>query len=373
MRLQRPLAAFVAACALAFGAAGPGRAAAQQPGIKRDVPQPVAGSCSTIALVPVQAVEQDPDEAARLAASAREASLLGQPRTARDLLERAVAVDTSSASHAFLFARTLEELGEVNAAAREYCRYLVLVPDAPDAAEVRQLVGRIAPAVRPGIPDSAVARFQEGIALVDGGRNADAEAAFSAVIASAPSWAPPYYNRAVLRAQGNRREEARADLDQYLLLESDASDATSVRDWRARLAAPFRSYSPGAAFGLGLIPGGGHFYTRRPLVGTTLLVVAGGAAAFGALYERRSIECLTIPQGNVCPPDQIRSDDVERPYLVPAAAVAATMTLIGAIDAARGARQHNERGAAAAQAGRLGDAVRVRPSRVDVALFRLRF
>lgn len=371
MRTQRLLATFVVACALSFGA---GRAAAQQPGIKRDIPAPIPGSCSTVVRgSALTAAEQDPDEAARLVASAREAALLGQPRTARDLLERAVAVDTSAASHAFLFARTLEELDEADAAVREYCRYLALAPDAPDAADVRQLVARIAPAVRPGITDSAAARFQEAIALVDGGRSADAEAAFSDVIAAAPSWAAPYYNRAVLRAQASRREDARADLDQYLLLASDASDATSVRDWRARLAAPFRSYSPGAAFGLGLIPGGGHFYTRRPLIGTALLAVAGGAAAFGVLYERRSIECLTIPQDNVCPPDQIRSDDIERPYLVPAAAVAAAATIIGAIDAARGARRHNERGAAAAQGGRLGDAVRVRPSRVDVALFRVRF
>jgi tetratricopeptide (TPR) repeat protein len=351
------------------------RTAAQEIGFRRDVPAPVVRDCSVAerdARTPVSA-SQDPREAARLAAAAREAALLGDPRTARDLLARAAHADTTAANIAFLFARTLEELGEIDDAVGEYCRYLQLAADAADADEVRALVRRIAPPVRPGISDSAVARFHTALALSDSGRDTDAERAFSDVIAAAPAWAVPYYNRALLRARAKRRDDARTDLEQFLALEPGSPDEARVREWLTRLAAPIPSYSPGAAFALGLIPGAGHFYTGRPIAGTALLAVAGGAAAFGVLYQSRTVDCLTVPQNNVCPADQVRGDRTERPYLLPAAGVAAAAAIIGAFDAARGARRHNARAAESGLAGRIGSAVQTGPARVDVALLRLRF
>ncbi|HEX6132625.1 MAG TPA: hypothetical protein VFZ24_01505 [Longimicrobiales bacterium] len=364
------LAAVLALLSLVVSPAGPARA--QELDLRRDVPAPTVRGCSTVTAVPHDGTAQDEREAARLVASAREAALLGDAAAARDLLQRAARTDTSAANIAFLFGRTLEELGVVEDAVREYCRYLRLAPDAPDTAEVRQRIARTAALVSPGIPDSAIDRFRAALAFVDAGRLDEAEAGFSDAIAAAPSWPTPYYNRALLRVRRNRRFEARADLERYLALEPQAGDATRVRTWISQLDAPIRIYSPGSAFFLGLIPGAGHFYTGRPLAGTALLAVAGGAAAIGVLYQRTQVECLTVPQNNVCPPDQVRDEYTERPWLLPAMGVAAAATLFGAIDAARGARSRNARAALDA-AARIGAAVHVGRGRVDIALLRLRY
>lgn len=356
----------------ALGVCTAERAAAQEIVLRRDVPAPIARGCSAAA-EPATGTLQDMDEAARLLAAAREAALLGDPRVARDLLARAASADTSTAGIAFLYARTLEELGEIDDAMREYCRYVRLAPAAADAEDVRQLVQRIAPRVRPGIPDYAVARFHAALALADSGRATAAEQAFSDVIAAAPTWATPYYNRALLRTRSSQRADARADVEQFLALEPAGPDDARVRQWMAQLAAPSRSYGAGTAFALGLLPGAGHFYTGRPVAGTALLAVAGGAAAFGILYQQRHIECLTVPQNGVCPPDQVRTEHIERPYLLPAMGAAAAATILGALDAVRGARSRNADAARAGTASRVGAAVQVRPARVDVALFTLRF
>lgn len=373
MKPSTPL--IVAAVALLAPAMIPASpASAQEYDLRRDVPAPVARECDTAADSRTPgSTPQDPTQAARLVASAREAALLGDPVAARDFLAQAARADTAAANVAFLLARTLEELGSIDDAVREYCRYVQLAGDAPDAGEVRTLVRRIAPPIRLGIPDSAVARFHTALALADSGRDIEAEGAFSDVIAAAPSWAAPYYNRALLRRRDGRGAAARSDLEQFLALEPGGPAEAHVRAWLASPVAPFRNYSTGAAFAYGLIPGGGHFYTGRPVSGATVLVVAGGAAAFGVLYQKRHIDCLTIPQDNVCPPDQVRAERTERPYLLPAAGVAAVVTVIGALDAVRGARRYNAQGAASDSESRVGSAVTVRPSRVDVALFRLRF
>lgn len=347
-------------------------AAAQEVTLWRDIPAPVPSDCASIDPAAVATpAPQNATEAARLLAAAREASLLGNPRTARDFLWEAAATDTSAANIAYLFARTLEELGEVELAVREYCRYLRLAPDAPDAADIRELTSRIAPLRRPGVSDSAAALFQEALALADAGRPDDAERLFTQVIATEPSWPAPYYNRAALRTAAGRLGEARADVELFVSLEPELADDAQVQAWLARLAAPARKYSPGAAFALGLMPGGGHFYTGRPVAGTALLAIAGGAAAVGALYEQRHVECLTVPQNNVCPAGQVREEHVERPYLLPGLGIAAAAAVLGALDAVRGANDRNERvGGASSQ---LGSAVRVKADRVDIALLSLRF
>jgi tetratricopeptide (TPR) repeat protein len=353
-----------------------GTAQAQEPALRRDVPPPVAFECShNAAAADTRAgALQDPTEAARLVAAAREAVLLGDPRAARDLLDRAARADSTAPNIAFLFARTLEELGAVSDAVAEYCRYLRLAVDAPDADEVRQRVGRIAPPGRPGIPDSAVALFTAALAFADAGRDTDAEHAFSAVIASAPSWATPYYNRGLLRARTDRRAAAHADFEQFLALEPRGSETPRVRRWLTQLSAPLETYSPGTAFAYGLIPGAGHFYTSRPVAGTALIAVVGAATAVGVLYQTRRVDCLTVPQNGVCPSDQIRAEHIERPYLVPAVGVAAAATILGALDAARGARRHNTRGPAlGAATNNLLPAVQISSERFDVALLRLHF
>jgi hypothetical protein len=232
---------------------------------------------------------------------------------------------------------------------------------------VRRLIARTP---RPVIPDTTAELFRSALALADAGRDVDADSLLSQVIVARPAWAVAYLDRALVRARSGRTSAARADLELFLTLAPDDRDADAARAWLARTAAAPRTYSAGTAFALGLVPGAGHFYTKRPVAGTALLLVAGGAAAFGLLYQQNHVVCLTFPVNGRCPPDQVRGERMERPYLMAAAGAAAAITVLGAVDAARGARSRNERAASA-----LGAAwpVRVRADRVDVALLRVRF
>jgi hypothetical protein len=61
-----------------------------------------------------------------------QAAILGDQHMAADLLRAAAASDPGSAVVAYRLARTLDELGSGREAMLEYCRYLALVPAAPD-------------------------------------------------------------------------------------------------------------------------------------------------------------------------------------------------------------------------------------------------
>jgi hypothetical protein len=143
------------------------------------------------------------------------------------------------------------------------------------------------------------------------------------------------YNRAVVRSALHRPGAAEADLIRYMELQptdADDADARALLAWVQRGAgAP----SPGAAFALGvLVPGGGQYYTRRPLLGTTLLGLAGAAVATGYLHERTTILCRQPDPDGGCPSDQVSDTRTERPWLVPAIGAAAALTLASAIEAA---------------------------------------
>jgi tetratricopeptide (TPR) repeat protein len=348
----------------------------------RDIPAPVPGGCSADPAEPeINVSPENRQEAARLATEASNAAILGDLNSARDLLARAATLDPSDPNVAFRRARTLEALGAVREAVMEYCRYLDLDGDARDASEVTDLVRRIAPPVRPGIPDSAVVDFRAALDHADAGRLAEAEHAMTAAIGAAPGWPAAWYNRGVIRAQNRQRDPARADFRAFLNLEPGGAARETVVAWMAQLDATDARYSPGTAFAAGLIPGVGHFYTGRPGAGVLFLATAGGAAAAGLLLETKHVECLVDPQGGPCPPAQIRGERSERPYMMVGIGVAAAATIIGAIDAARGARSRNARepiirfGAVTAGAGAslLLPDVRTTDSRLDVELLRLRF
>lgn len=322
----------------------------------------------------------DAEEAARLATAATHAAILGDHGEARDLLARAAALDPAAENVAFLFARTLDELGELELALREYCRFVSLAGDTPDARDIREYVRRVAPPERPGIPDSAVARFEAALEAYGSARLAEAEEALSTVVSAAPLWSSPYYNRGVVRAALNRRDASLADFERFLELEPGAPEREPVIRWTAELrAATGVRYSPATAFVAGLLPGAGHFYTRRPVMGTFLLAVAGGAVAAGIGYEVTHVECLGIPQDGDCPPDQILAQHDERPLLVPGIAVAAAASLLGAIDAALGARRRNAQPPVVRLSGEqagvrlLPPAARRHGASLDLAWFRLVF
>jgi tetratricopeptide (TPR) repeat protein len=328
--------------------------------LNRELPAPRPGGCPPqVGEPPRETDTAARQQAARLVAEARNASVLGDDDAALGLLGRAAELDPAAENIAFLLARTLEQVGDAEGALREYCRYLQLTPGARDAAEVRERVAQIAPPVYSGgVSEAAVTRFGQALSLYDENRLQEAEEAFTAVLDETPDWPAAHFNRALVRLELQRPNPALTDLERYLELAPLGPDRTAALDLVNRLRDLPPVAHPGTAFAAGLLPGGGHFYTGRPAAGMLVLAAAGGAVAFGLSYEVVHVECRSIPVNNVCPPEDVGREWTERPYMGPAAAVAMAATLIGAWDAYRGVRRQNE----AAAAVRLGSGTVTGPS-----------
>jgi hypothetical protein len=151
--------------------------------------------------------------------------------------------------------------------------------------------------------------------------------------------ADAYYDRALVRALQNHRDAAADDYERYLRLSREASDRALVITRVNQLRA--QRLSASQAFGLGVvIPGGGQFYTRRPVRGLLSLAGVGAAAAFAMTATKPS---TTTTKTAVDPFGLLYSYSVtttnrSRPYLVPGLGAAAGIALFSAIDAALYAR-----------------------------------
>jgi hypothetical protein len=147
--------------------------------------------------------------------------------------------------------------------------------------------------------------------------------------------------------------------------------------------APARRIDPGQAAVLGmLVPGLGQIYAGKPGRGVLVLGAAAGALAFGLLHETISVECLSVPVNNFCPPADVVSEEADRPYLVPALGAALALSVIGAIDAFTAARGANRRAAEGARGessvGAAGPrleppSLAATPSRIRFEIIRVRF
>jgi hypothetical protein len=99
--------------------------------------------------------------------------------------------------------------------------------------------------------------------------------------------------------------------------------------------------SASQAFGLGVvIPGGGQFYTRRPVRGLLSLAGVGAAVAF-AMTETKTPATTTktaVDPFGILYTYSVTTAKTRRPYLVPGLGIAGGVALLSAIDAARYAR-----------------------------------
>lgn len=357
-----------------------GTAAAQQLPLKTEVPERRIGICPALdAPDPGLVTEADRQEAARLTTSATQAAIIGDHQQARSLLRRAARLDPQDADVAYLLARASDEVADRDGALREYCRYLDLSPDAPEAAEVQVRIADLAPDGGQEYTEQALRQFRLGVNNFQFGRIEPAEVAFTAALEEAPEWPEAYYNRALAYARLEQPALARSNLERYLALLPDAPDADAVRAAIEQLANPVARYSAGTAFAAGIFPGGGHFYTGRPVVGTLVLGAVGGLVAFGLLSEDIVIECRSIPVNNVCPPGDVAGEERTRPYLVPALGAAAALTLAAAIEAWRGAGRSGTGAGSLVQVGAVEGtrlrvpAVSAGPNGTRIELFRWTF
>ena len=289
--------------------------------------------------------DEDRQVARSLLAEANQASILGDDVRARSLLRGAAALDPGSAEIAYRLGRLMETAGEAEAAVTEFCRYLALEPEGPDAADVTARVDVLAPPEPDPLPGAARVAFQQGVQALDRGAPVEAAQLFSRALVELPDWPAAHFNRGIAYLQAGRTGAGRADLERYLELEPGAPEAVAVArrlEALAPTAGPFRS--PGVALATGLIlPGMGHMYVGRPATGLAILAGAGGAAAAGLLYTQVEVSCLVPPADGQCPAGQVAERVEERPLLVPGLAVAGVLTVAGAIHAFFQARESPDR------------------------------
>ncbi len=159
-------------------------------------------------------------------------------------------------------------------------------------------------------------------------RNATAaERSLTSAAGAAPTWPDVYYTRALAYQAEGRSDKAVADFRKYLDLRPNAVDRADVQ---RRISALGRS--PGTAFALGLIPGGGQFYTQQPVLGVVMLGGVAGGAAWGLKQSTTTeIRTFTDPFGRV---DTFTVNVSKRKNLGAGMAVAGGVLLAGAIEAA---------------------------------------
>lgn len=273
---------------------------------------------------------RDNVEARRLAAAGQEAALIGDQTAARTAFIRAAELNPGDERVAYDLARAHEELADTSKAIGEYCRYLTLSPGGREAADVRDRLSRIVPRAQTKRADDVQVAFRLGLALFDDGRFDASARAFTDVLRNAPTAAEASYNRGLARAAAGQRADALTDLEQFRAAAPTVDDRVEVARAIERLRRPV--YSAGVAFGRGLLPGFGQFYTSRPVRGVIVLLLATGSAGAAFVQKTNTTQiAYTDPNGVSAPYAQTTT---ERPYFAAAIGASVGITLIAAIEAA---------------------------------------
>ena len=169
-------------------------------------------------------------------------------------------------------------------------------------------------------PADAANQLRAGIDYFAARNLKSAERSLSSAASAAPSWPDVYYTRALVYQADGQSSLAVADFQHYLQLRPSAVDRVAVT---SRIDALNRS--PGKALALGIIPGGGQFYTHQPVLG---LVVLGGVAASAVWALKSSPIIFTDPFG------QPYQAGTKRKNLTTGLAVGGGLWVIGALEAA---------------------------------------
>lgn len=316
-----------------------------RPALKRGMPTVAQRPTCPPATAPKAATPVQRRQARELAQRAQQSAILGDRTAARDQLRQAAALDPTNPDLVYQLARAQEAVGNTNDATAAYCAFLALTPNAPEAVEARERLAGLTRSSQPAVSERILAPFRSGITAYEAGRYGEAEIAFSNAIAQQPDWADAYYDRALTKVVRGRREQAIADLQQYLRLRPEAEDRqTVIARINGLRGGPL---SPSAALALGLvIPGGGQMYTGRKAFGVITLVAAGGALAYALKSGPVTKEVVVNPKdpfGNPLPPFIDRRTETGHPNLVPGLAAVGAIAGVTAIEAFVHARHVNAR------------------------------
>jgi tetratricopeptide (TPR) repeat protein len=268
------------------------------------------------------------EEAEALAAEANQSAILGDDERALELLRRAAGLDPTSASIRYRLGRLLEETREEDLAVSEYCRYLALTPEGPEADEVRDRIDRIAgpfelPAEVAGV-NAAEARAREERAAEE--RAAEQRAAEQRAARERVE------EEQAAREQEAREAAERREEEREAAPGADAQEDAAAAGGSSR-SGPIRP-TPTTVLVTGiLLPGMGHVYAGQPETGLVVLGAAAASVAAGLLYRRLEVHCFVVPVDGECPDGQERDRTESRPLLAPGVGVAAAVTIGGAIHA----------------------------------------
>jgi tetratricopeptide (TPR) repeat protein len=333
--MKKALTRAVLSTLLIAGTASAQRAAPTEPLLRSAPPVVTRSACSALPAAAAPTADRR-RQALDLAQRGQQAAILGDRTGARDLLRRAAALDPANGDLAYQLARAEESAGTDAEAARAYCRFITLAPDAPEGADARTRLAQLMVSSRHADSTHAAAAFARGLAAYQRGQLDSADVAFTAALALSPDWPSAYYDRAVVRTALGRRNEAASDFQQYLRLEPDATNRTRLSSRIASLQdAPL---SPARALAIGLvIPGGGQFYTGRNLRGALTLLGTGAALACGMRQSTSTEEVqqsATDPFGNPYTYTTTRRV-TDRPCRTPGFTAAGLIAIVSAIDAYR--------------------------------------
>jgi len=299
---------------------------------------------------PAPATPESAREARALASEASNALVLGELDRAESFLTRALELDPGAADLLYRHARVLEAREDRAGAISGFCRALAAGSGTEEVSDAQARLESLVELDRPQLPPDAVAAFDRGVSMARMERYAAAEAAFETALREQPDWAPAVYNVGVVSARRGDRDKAVEHLRRYLTLAPGAPDVADVSRALGRweVAPNGRLPDPGATLALGMfLPGTGQFYSGRTWPGVGVLAAATGAVAAGFLVREVRVRCVGAAEaGGSCPPEQVVGRQTSRPHLGLALAVAAGVTIGGAVEAFLRAR--SDRGPAPA-------------------------
>ena len=326
---------------LAAGVAG-AQSARREPIRPSTLSMRTQSSCAPIVMGGKSPSDADRRRARDLAARGQQAAILGDSSAALNSLRQAAALDPTNADFAYQLGRVYEQSKAGANAAAEYCRFLVLAPNALEASEVRERIMTIIPPRADPTIVAAQREFESGMAAYNGGQFLQAELHFSGALKGDSTWADAYYNRALVRLALAQRANALTDFESYLRFKPEASDRLQVVARVERLRRAQLSPPQALAFGL-VVPGGGQMYTRRPVRGAVLFGLAAVALGVGTHGQTKTTtveETGIDPFGHRYTFTTTRST-TERPYLAPGVAAAGAIAIVSAVEAFRFAGRVN--------------------------------
>jgi Tfp pilus assembly protein PilF len=176
-------------------------------------------------------------------------------------------------------------------------------------------------------PAPAANQLRAGIDFFGARNLTTAERALTSAANGASTWPDVFYTRALVYQAEGKTSQAIADFEHYLQLRPNAIDRSAVA---SRVDALGRS--PSKAFASGILPGGGQFYTKQPVLGVIVLGGVAGSAVW-ALKSTTTTEMhiFNDPFGR---PDTTFVQVSTRKNLVTGAAIGGGLWLVGAIEAA---------------------------------------